>query len=571
MITITLPLSGKEFCLDRVMDSLSRLIFPEPEINYIFLDNSGHYPFQAKIRNFTARIPSDHKVIIHTKPPGYFKTVADIYNFFSPQIKGNWFCLEDDILEYPPDILLRMYRILLSHYDLGILSTHVETRRGWPHPLAWKVEEIDGELGLRPQAPSSNEFSLVDATHTGCTLIRPTAYLNYQFKQTGPWNKIIGHDIHLCLDSKRRGIFTGVLWHSRPGHWTENGGLFPKMPHTSNLNPFAARAKNPLVTIITPTFSRPFTLKALLARLKAQTYPHFENLICSDGPDRFTARTVEEASDPRFRYYELGYPHGFSGAPQRNAMLPRSGGDLVCFIDDDANPYPDYLRTMVNLWLEGYLVGFAQIEHRNQNQSYEIIPPDKASCTKWSNLDTLCGFVDSSLAKGFFWDLFEGHDYRYYQQIISFTRGAYGFAPRVVGSSSRNYGASPSKEDTIPGLIRDITKHLTYPDSTIEPAILKDPTATLQYIMNAREGKPWPQAEKIISTNPQTALFYIKNISKGERLPDSESLFKSTPDLAVTYAKAVKMSWHDLGNFPLHNQLKKDEKYHHYDDFSTIE
>jgi hypothetical protein len=114
MLTITLPFSGKEFCLTRVLTSLSQLRIPDHPVKLVFLDNSGHAHFNSFLASWLKSFPTELTPELLTYPPGYFSDVASIYNTFLPHIQGNWLALEDDVIDYPPDTLSRMSGVAWS-------------------------------------------------------------------------------------------------------------------------------------------------------------------------------------------------------------------------------------------------------------------------------------------------------------------------------------------------------------------------------------------------------------------------------------------------------------------------
>ena len=169
MLTITIPFSGKLHCLDRVLFGLKTLQISRDKVRVILLDNSGNNTLNDRLLSFSTENHGWLSCELITKPKGYFQSVSDIYTFLVPLVKGDWLSLEDDVVEYPPDLLSRMRREILTYPDIGIVSAYMEARRGHPGPMAWMVELQNGEPGLRPTSPRPSGLSRVDATHMGCT------------------------------------------------------------------------------------------------------------------------------------------------------------------------------------------------------------------------------------------------------------------------------------------------------------------------------------------------------------------------------------------------------------------
>ena len=549
MITVTIPFEGKKFCIDRVLKNLKELKFPDSNVQWFFLDNSGDRSFHSKLQQFLEALPSFQPKRIISVPPETYENSADLYNAIIPEVKGNWLALEDDVIEIPHDILYRFYREIHSYYDLAIIGANVQARRGIHESLCWNIEYKDGYYDIVAASPQRSGLGYVDAIHTGCTLIRPSAYLGYKFKYDEQENRRpVGHDTHLGLDVKRKGLKVGVLWDVRPAHVTQRGSVFSLLTPSNGGILSHVNVSLPLVSIITPTNDRPRLLQRVIDDLKNQTYTQFECLICSDGPSAATAQVVEEANDVRFRYYELGFKHGFSGAPQRNAMLQKVGGELIVFVDDDVELDVDYIQTMVALWRTGYLLGFAQIKHIDPQGNERIIPGNKEECLQLGNVDTLCFFVDSSVGKCFFWDLLDEHDYRYILQVATYLRHAYTFTERVVGTGRRSFGHQENAHlpESAQELVQQLSRVLSKPTAEAEEIIATDATASLMYVVNVLQSNPWPKGEPIISRNVNASLFYASNILKG-RFERAESLLAKEVWSAEAYAKVVGKSWKAMG------------------------
>jgi hypothetical protein len=552
LITVTLPFQGKKFCIDRVLRNLRELKFPDWDVQWVFLDNSGDKSFHSKLQQFLDDLPSSQARKMITVSPGTYENAAGLYNHILPEVKGNWLSLEDDVIEIPHDILYRFYREVHRTYDLAIIGANVQARRGIQESLCWNIEYNVAKGYYETLSLSPQRFGLgyVDAIHTGCTLIRPTAYLGHRFEHTSQGAKrLLGHDLHLGLAIKRKGLKVGVLWDVRPAHVTQRGSVFSLLTTHNGGVASHVNVSFPLVSVITPTNDRPRLLQRIIGNLKNQTYSQFECLICSDGPSAASAQVVEEANDTRFRYFELGFKHGFSGAPQRNAMIQKVGGELIVFVDDDVELDVDYLQTMVSLWRTGHLLGFAQIRHIGPDGETRIIPPNKEACLQLGNVDTLCFYVDSSVGKGFFWDLFEGgHDHRYILQVASYLRNNYVFTERVVGTSQRSYGhlESTNLPKSTQEIVQQLSRALSKPTKEAEDLIATDATASLMYVMNVLNSQPWSKGEPIISENVHASLFYTANILKG-RFERAEPLLAGEVWAAKSYATLVGKTWTEMG------------------------
>lgn len=222
-LTITCPFAGKTFCIDEVLESMAKLkIPPFRSVQWIFLDTSGSPQFRSKLVKFRPKA----KVYSVPKSTYSFSSMDGLYNDLKASVSGYWMSLEDDVAGYSPEIIHVLLEHLLDDPYLGIVAAAVPIRRGQPGPLAWNVKSMNGELGLQMLKPRSEGRELVDATHLGCTLIRPYVHEDYTFRQTGSSNRIIGQDIYFCLDAKEnKNLNTMVIWKESAQHYTELGPI----------------------------------------------------------------------------------------------------------------------------------------------------------------------------------------------------------------------------------------------------------------------------------------------------------------------------------------------------------
>lgn len=105
----------------------------------------------------------------------------------------------------------------------------------------------------------------------------------------------------------------------------------------------------PFVSVVVPTWNRASILTDCLSSLRVQSYPldRFEILVVDDGSVDATAEIVRAQDDgraPRVRYLPLS--HGGPNAA-RNAGIAATGGDPICFVDDDVEAPAGWLEAMV--------------------------------------------------------------------------------------------------------------------------------------------------------------------------------------------------------------------------------
>jgi dTDP-4-amino-4,6-dideoxygalactose transaminase len=117
--------------------------------------------------------------------------------------------------------------------------------------------------------------------------------------------------------------------------------------------------RHPLVTVVMPSYDRPFLLKTRsIPSVLRQSYQNWELIVVGDGPeDDAIERVVVGFGDRRIRYAEIARPDytGLSsvqlwhvaGAAARNHALALASGDVVCPLDDDDEFLPHHLEDCV--------------------------------------------------------------------------------------------------------------------------------------------------------------------------------------------------------------------------------
>lgn len=114
-------------------------------------------------------------------------------------------------------------------------------------------------------------------------------------------------------------------------------------------------ASEPLVSVIMPFLNAAPFLEEAIESVRAQTYPHWELLLCDDGStdgSSAIARRFAELDPTRIRHltHDDGETHGASAA--RNLGLRSARGDLVALLDGDDVWLPNKLEEQVAIMNE---------------------------------------------------------------------------------------------------------------------------------------------------------------------------------------------------------------------------
>ncbi len=112
--------------------------------------------------------------------------------------------------------------------------------------------------------------------------------------------------------------------------------------------------KDPLFSVIIPTYNRCHFLWRAINSVLNQTYPFFELIIIDDASNDKTKELINIYTDPRIKYFQLKKNQGVSYA--RNYALKRAHGKYIAYLDSDNEWYRDFL--------ESYLKAFQKFPNK---------------------------------------------------------------------------------------------------------------------------------------------------------------------------------------------------------------
>jgi hypothetical protein len=104
------------------------------------------------------------------------------------------------------------------------------------------------------------------------------------------------------------------------------------------------------VTIITPTYQRnPDIVQRNIACVRAQSYPHWRHIICSDGVfEKAVYELVFQEGDLRRTYCVAEKHYGdFANSVRHEMLTKHAETEFVLFYDDDNIILPNYLEKMI--------------------------------------------------------------------------------------------------------------------------------------------------------------------------------------------------------------------------------
>ncbi|MYL24820.1 glycosyltransferase [Halomonas alkaliantarctica] len=104
-------------------------------------------------------------------------------------------------------------------------------------------------------------------------------------------------------------------------------------------------AQGPLISIVMPVWNRAELVKDAIHSVLAQTYTHFELLICDDASRDNSWKVISAFDDARIKTYKQSKQAGAAAA--RNRCLEAASGDYIAYLDSDNIWHPRYLELLI--------------------------------------------------------------------------------------------------------------------------------------------------------------------------------------------------------------------------------
>jgi GT2 family glycosyltransferase/Flp pilus assembly protein TadD len=114
---------------------------------------------------------------------------------------------------------------------------------------------------------------------------------------------------------------------------------------TASDQPVISFTRNPMVSVIVPTYNRPDRLRVALESVNRQQYQDFEVIVVNDGTTPVESVIAELNRDGRITL--VNHDHNRGLAASRNTGLRLAKGTYIAYLDDDDRFLPDHLGTLV--------------------------------------------------------------------------------------------------------------------------------------------------------------------------------------------------------------------------------
>jgi len=140
-------------------------------------------------------------------------------------------------------------------------------------------------------------------------------------------------------------------------------------------------AKDILVSVVIPTYSRNDTLERAINCALAQTHQKIEVIVVDDNPAdseyrKMAAAIIEKyAQDARVRYIQN--PQNLGGSGARNVGIEASEGEYIAFLDDDDEYYPTKIEKQLQVFLNStsdkLAMVYCDVEHAGKNGNVDCV------------------------------------------------------------------------------------------------------------------------------------------------------------------------------------------------------
>lgn len=112
--------------------------------------------------------------------------------------------------------------------------------------------------------------------------------------------------------------------------------------------------KNPLVSVVIPTYKRPHRIEAAIESVKKQTFKNLEIIVVDDNdPDSIerekTHLAVQKYSNENNFSY-ITHEENKGGAFARNTGINASSGNFIAFLDDDDYWFPEKIEKQISIF-----------------------------------------------------------------------------------------------------------------------------------------------------------------------------------------------------------------------------
>lgn len=153
------------------------------------------------------------------------------------------------------------------------------------------------------------------------------------------------------------------------------------------------------ISVIMPTYNRPYKIKKAIESVLNQTFTDFELIIINDGGSIECEKTINSFNSEKIRYKYIDHK-GLSNALNQGILISKS--KYICYLDDDDKYFSNHLEILVNelsksknqfVYTDGYRVSFkidGSCEKRINKEVYYSLNFDPVLLNQSNYIPVLC-------------------------------------------------------------------------------------------------------------------------------------------------------------------------------------
>lgn len=203
--------------------------------------------------------------------------------------------------------------------------------------------------------------------------------------------------------------------------------------------------KNPLISIITPSYNHEKFVGYFIESLIAQTYKNWELIIVDDCSTDGTVSEIKKYTDSRIHLFIQDFNQGPGAA--LNKAFYESKGNIICDCASDDMLYPDYLLYLVNVFETNNHVGviYSSVDIIDENnrvyKTWHLNPSDnRITLLQRLFYGYNCLFSPGMASLRYFYQnlipmneaLVQHQDYQWHVQLLSYTDCHITYRPYVM-------------------------------------------------------------------------------------------------------------------------------------------
>jgi len=130
----------------------------------------------------------------------------------------------------------------------------------------------------------------------------------------------------------------------------------------------------PTISVVIPTYKRPYLIKRVIQSVFNQTYQNFEIVIVDDSPDNETEKVVNNLQDKRIKYIHTKTKTNPARARNRGVKESSPDSKYIAFLDDDDQYFPLFLEKTIKRLEEKKELTFVTTYAELRTQKGEKLP-----------------------------------------------------------------------------------------------------------------------------------------------------------------------------------------------------